>query len=30
MDGRSGGGRLVLVGAPLGNPADASPRVRET
>jgi 16S rRNA (cytidine1402-2'-O)-methyltransferase len=26
----SGKGRLVLVGAPLGNPADASPRSRET
>jgi 16S rRNA (cytidine1402-2'-O)-methyltransferase len=24
-----GGGRVVLVGAPLGNPADASPRLRE-
>ncbi|HEX2773387.1 MAG TPA: 16S rRNA (cytidine(1402)-2'-O)-methyltransferase, partial [Micromonosporaceae bacterium] len=23
-------GRLVLVGAPLGNPADASARLRET
>ncbi|MBX6357115.1 MAG: 16S rRNA (cytidine(1402)-2'-O)-methyltransferase, partial [Micromonosporaceae bacterium] len=29
MAGEAGNGRLVLLGAPLGNPADASARMRE-